>query len=110
MAVPIIYLTGVWPLFFVMLTIFVVAVLAGLFHFGPKEQRDREAWLAQQTQQDRASSPRSSMLCASTDRLRAAATTEKGANGWISRSRKLPAWSVSPHAPCATTRVTGSMS
>ena len=49
MAVPIIYLTGVWPLFFVMLTIFVVAVLAGLLHFGPKEQRDREAWLAQQT-------------------------------------------------------------
>jgi len=48
MAIPIIYLTGVWPLFFVMLTIFVVAVLAGLFHFGPKEQRDREAWLAQQ--------------------------------------------------------------
>ena len=49
MAIPIIYLTGVWPLFFVMLTIFVVAVLVGLFHFGPKEQRDREAWLAQQT-------------------------------------------------------------
>lgn len=48
MAIPIIYLTGVWPLFFMMLTVFVVAVLAGLFHFGPKEQRDREAWLAQQ--------------------------------------------------------------
>ena len=44
MAVPIIFLTGVWPLFFVMLAIFLVAVLSGLFYFRPREMRDKRQW------------------------------------------------------------------
>lgn len=44
MAVPIIFLTGVWPLFFVMLAVFLVAVLSGLFYFRPREMRDRAEW------------------------------------------------------------------
>lgn len=44
MAVPIIFLTGVWPLFFVMLAVFLVAVLSGLFYFRPREMKDRAEW------------------------------------------------------------------
>ncbi|MBB1055401.1 sodium:glutamate symporter [Dietzia sp. B44] len=44
MAVPIIFLTGVWPLFFVMLAVFLVAVLSGMFYFRPREMRDRAEW------------------------------------------------------------------
>ncbi|MFN3339868.1 MAG: sodium:glutamate symporter, partial [Dietzia sp.] len=44
MAVPIIFLTGVWPLFFVMLVVFLIAVLSGLFYFRPREMRDRAEW------------------------------------------------------------------
>ena len=42
LAIPIIYLTGPWPLFFVMLVVFLVAVLTGLFYFRPREMKDRE--------------------------------------------------------------------
>lgn len=42
MAIPVIYLTGIWPLFFVMLAIFLTAILTGLFYFGPREVRERE--------------------------------------------------------------------
>lgn len=44
MAVPIIYLTGAWPLFFVMLAVFLVAILSGLLYFRPREMRDRAEW------------------------------------------------------------------
>ena len=44
LAIPTIYFTGIWPLFFVMLAIFLVAILSGLFYFGPRERRDREAY------------------------------------------------------------------
>lgn len=42
LAVPIIFLTGVWPLFFVMLVVFLIAVVGGLLFFGPKAKRERE--------------------------------------------------------------------
>ena len=41
LAVPIIFLTGVWPLFFAMLVILVVAVGVGLFYYGPKARAER---------------------------------------------------------------------
>jgi len=44
LAVPIIFLTGVWPLFFVMLAVFLVAVLSGLLYFRPREMKDRREW------------------------------------------------------------------
>ena len=44
MAVPIIFLSGVWPLFFAMLVVFLVAVLSGFFYFGPREMKDRAEW------------------------------------------------------------------
>lgn len=37
LAIPVIYLTGVRPLFFVMLAVFVIAVLTGLFYVHPRE-------------------------------------------------------------------------
>lgn len=49
LAVPIIFLTGVWPLFFVMLAVFIVAVLSGLLYFRPREMKDRREWEEQQT-------------------------------------------------------------
>lgn len=48
LAIPIIYLTGPWPLFFVMLVIFLIAVLTGLLYFGPREIKERESYLASQ--------------------------------------------------------------
>lgn len=48
LAIPIIYLTGPWPLFFVMLVVFLIAVLTGLFYFGPREIKERESYLASQ--------------------------------------------------------------
>ena len=44
LAVPIIFLTGVWPLFFTMLVVFLVAVLSGLLYFRPREMKDRREW------------------------------------------------------------------
>ena len=46
LAIPVIYLTGPWPLFAVMLAVFLVAVLVGLLYFGPREQKDRRDWEA----------------------------------------------------------------
>lgn len=51
LAIPVIYLTGTWPLFFVMLAIFVVAILLGLFYFGPRERRERDEYLLAQKEQ-----------------------------------------------------------
>ena len=44
LAVPIIYLTGAWPLFLVMLVVFLVALLSGLLYFRPREMKDRREW------------------------------------------------------------------
>jgi ESS family glutamate:Na+ symporter len=44
MAVPIIFLTGVWPLFITMLVVFLVAVLSGLLYFRPREMKERAEW------------------------------------------------------------------
>ena len=44
MAVPIIFLTGIWPLFIAMLVVFILAVLSGLFYFRPREMRERAEW------------------------------------------------------------------
>ena len=44
LAVPIVYLTGAWPLFFVMLVVFLVALLSGLLYFRPREMKDRREW------------------------------------------------------------------
>lgn len=48
LAVPIIYLTGAWPLFFVMLAVFLVAILSGLLYFRPREMQDRREWKERQ--------------------------------------------------------------
>ena len=50
MAVPIIFLTGIWPLFFVMLAVFLIAVGFGLFYFRPREMKDRREWDAEREQ------------------------------------------------------------
>ena len=42
LAVPIIYLTGIWPLFFAMLVIFSIAVGAGLLYYAPRATAERE--------------------------------------------------------------------
>ena len=54
LAVPIIFLTGVWLLFFVMLAVFIIAVLTGLFYFRPREMKDREEHTQQMEQQKQA--------------------------------------------------------
>ena len=54
LAIPVIYLTGVWPLFFVMLAVLIVAVLTGLFYFHPREMKDRELHTREMEQQKRA--------------------------------------------------------
>ncbi|MDN5701274.1 MAG: sodium:glutamate symporter, partial [Kocuria sp.] len=54
LAVPIIFLTGVWPLFIVMLAVFIIAVLTGLFYFRPREMKDREEHTQQMEQQKQA--------------------------------------------------------
>lgn len=41
MAVPIIALSGPWPLFSVMLVVFLVATVGGLVYFGPKARAER---------------------------------------------------------------------
>ncbi|WP_431473382.1 hypothetical protein [Ornithinimicrobium sp. W1665] len=41
LAVPIIFLTGIWPLFFAMLLIFAIAVGAGLIYYAPKAKAER---------------------------------------------------------------------
>ena len=48
LAVPIVYLTGAWPLFFVMLVVFLVALLSGLLYFRPREMKDRREWKERQ--------------------------------------------------------------
>ncbi|NKE10771.1 MULTISPECIES: sodium/glutamate symporter [Kocuria] len=54
LAIPIIYLTGPWPLFFVMLVVFLIAVLTGLFYFRPREMKDREQHTQEIAQQKKA--------------------------------------------------------
>lgn len=54
LAIPVIYLTGVRPLFFVMLAVFVIAVLTGLFYVHPREMKDRELHTREMEQQERA--------------------------------------------------------
>ena len=54
LAIPVIYLTGVWPLFFVMLAVYIVVVLTGLFYFHPREMKDRELHTREMEQQKRA--------------------------------------------------------
>lgn len=49
LAIPVIYLTGVRPLFFVM-----IAVLTGLFYVHPREMKDRELHTREMEQQERA--------------------------------------------------------
>lgn len=56
LAIPVIYLTGVWPLLFVMLAVFVIAVLTGLFYFHPREMKDRELHPQEMEQQEQAGS------------------------------------------------------
>ncbi|WP_131105500.1 sodium/glutamate symporter [Ornithinimicrobium sufpigmenti] len=41
LAIPIIFLTGVWPLFFAMLVIFLIAVGVGLLYYGPRAKAER---------------------------------------------------------------------
>ncbi|NLJ53742.1 MAG: sodium:glutamate symporter [Intrasporangiaceae bacterium] len=41
LAVPIIYLTGIWPLFFVMLLIWLLSAVGGLLYYGPKARAER---------------------------------------------------------------------
>lgn len=41
MAVPIIFLTGIWPLFFAMLLTFLIAIGSGLFYFKPRAEAER---------------------------------------------------------------------
>lgn len=41
LAVPIVFLTGIWPLFFAMLAIFLIAVGVGLFYYAPKAKAER---------------------------------------------------------------------
>lgn len=41
LAVPIIFLTGIWPLFFAMLVVWLVAVGVGLFYFKPRAEQER---------------------------------------------------------------------
>lgn len=41
LAIPVIYLTGVWPLFFVMLTVFVASIVIGLVFLRPRDARAR---------------------------------------------------------------------
>ncbi len=47
MAVPVIALSGPWPLFTAMLVIFLIAVVGGLIHFGPTAKAERAAHAAQ---------------------------------------------------------------
>lgn len=42
LSVPVIFLTGIWPLFFVMLAVYLVAVVGGLLYYGPKAKAERE--------------------------------------------------------------------
>ena len=42
LAVPIIFLTGIWPLFFAMLVVFLVALGVGIFYYAPKAKVERE--------------------------------------------------------------------
>lgn len=44
LAIPIVYLSGPWPLFVALLVVFVAAVLIGLLYFGPREMADRREW------------------------------------------------------------------
>ncbi|MFN2319239.1 MAG: sodium/glutamate symporter [Dermatophilaceae bacterium] len=46
LAVPIIFLTGVWPLFFAMLVVWLIAVGAGLFYFKPRADKERAEYAA----------------------------------------------------------------
>lgn len=41
LAVPIIFLTGIWPLFFAMLTVWLIAVGFGWFYFKPRAEKER---------------------------------------------------------------------
>ena len=41
LAVPIIFLTGIWPLFFAMLVVWLIAVGVGLFYFKPRAEQER---------------------------------------------------------------------
>lgn len=50
LAVPVIYLTGIWPLFFVMLAIFIISIAVGLIFLRPKEMKDRERHTQQMQQ------------------------------------------------------------
>jgi glutamate:Na+ symporter, ESS family len=47
LAVPIIFLTGIWPLFFVMLALFLGSIGVGWFYFRPRATAEREAFQAQ---------------------------------------------------------------
>lgn len=42
LAVPIIFLSGVWPLFFALLAVWLIAVGFGLFYFQPRARKERE--------------------------------------------------------------------
>lgn len=50
LAIPVIYLTGIWPLFFVMLTVFVASIVIGLVFLRPREMREREEHTRQMQQ------------------------------------------------------------
>lgn len=50
LAIPVIYLIGVWPLFFVMLTVFVASIVIGLVFLRPREMREREEHTRQMQQ------------------------------------------------------------
>lgn len=41
LAVPVIFLTGIWPLFFVMLAVFLLALGIGWFYFKPRAEAER---------------------------------------------------------------------
>ena len=43
LAVPAIYISGIWPLFGIMLVTFIIAVAVGLIYYAPKNRREREA-------------------------------------------------------------------
>jgi glutamate:Na+ symporter, ESS family len=46
LAVPIIFLTGIWPLFIAMLIVWLVAVGFGWFYFKPRAERERAEYAA----------------------------------------------------------------
>jgi glutamate:Na+ symporter, ESS family len=46
LAVPIIFLTGIWPLFFAMLVVWLVAIGVGWFYFKPRAEQERAEYAA----------------------------------------------------------------